>query len=647
MKNYSIMPLMATRLKEICDDAERQYREGICTEVLFKMSLTPEGNPIIDKAKILTEEYLLFKNELDKREVPSGVLVQATIGHGYPMTTPIPFTAVVGALDGLKKYTACPYDKEFRQYIRQAMRTIAEAHPSSIMVDDDFRLFARKYKGCTCELHMQEISKRYGKKITREQLVLKMEEDDEEGKLLTDVFYETQIDSLIGAAKEMRAGMDEIDPRMQGSFCNCGYTCEGAGEISKILAGEGNPSICRVNNAKYCSVGARDVTRIISAAAMQYAILKKDVDIFLAETDTCPQNRYSTSASSLHTHFVCSILEGAGGAKHWITRLGAYEPRSGEAYRKKLSKFRGLYEKLSETVTQIEWFGARIPISDKVWAPTPPLSEYREINNENCWAGCVLERMGIPMYFSEKKGGAIFLDGQIDKLFSDEIIVEMLSGTAFIASGSAKRLQERGFGDLIGVTVTERNENDKHCNGEIIFASGESCNVQMQLKRLIPNKPETVARSMLYTVPDGKTKIPLYPGVTSYRNSLGGNIYVFSGTPKANFHYTEAFSFLNESRKKQLIELLSESGNLPIYYPGDAEVYMKAGNLGNKIICAFINIGLDNLDDVTLVCEKEVKKISVMRYDGASEDVSFKKENGIITVDYPAAILDPVILLIE
>lgn len=321
MKLYSIMPLNTEHIVEICDDIERQYRDGIATEALFNLPIPPEGFPVIDKAGIGAEKYVKFRDELNKRGLNCGILVQATIGHGYQMTTKIPFSPVIGLTDGEEKYTACPYDEKFRDYLRKSFKTLASTKPSSIMVDDDFRLFARSYKGCACPRHMEEISRRFGKKITREELLERFEIDTEENRILADIFFDTQIDSLLGAARAMREGIDEIDPTLQGSFCNCGDTCEGAGEIAKILAGKGNPVILRVNNGKYCTPGARGIADSIARAAIQKTILEKDVDIFLAETDTCPQNRYSTSASSLHTHFICSILEGAAGAKHWITDL--------------------------------------------------------------------------------------------------------------------------------------------------------------------------------------------------------------------------------------------------------------------------------------------------------------------------------------
>ena len=44
----------------------------------------------------------------------------------------------------------------------------------------------------------------------------------------------------------------------------------------------------------------------------------------------------------------------------------------------------------------------------------------------NGFARCVLERLGIPMYYSEKDGGAVFLDGRRDEFFTDAEIKKML-----------------------------------------------------------------------------------------------------------------------------------------------------------------------------------------------------------------------------
>ena len=90
MKLYSILPFETKHIKELCNDIERQYKDGIATEALFMQPITPEGNPVIDKAKIGAEKFIGFRDELRNKGLKAGILVQATIGHGL-YETQFPF----------------------------------------------------------------------------------------------------------------------------------------------------------------------------------------------------------------------------------------------------------------------------------------------------------------------------------------------------------------------------------------------------------------------------------------------------------------------------------------------------------------------------------------------------------------------------
>ena len=193
-------------------------------------------------------------------------------------------------------------------------------------------------------------------------------------------------------------------------------------------------------------------------AAIQIAATKDSVDAFLAETDTCPQNRYSKSAQSLHAHYTGSILEGATGAKHWLTRTNGYEPNSGIAYRKILSKYSGFYKKLMEIVPTLSPLGCRIPLTKEIYFDYSGYVQGWDPNKEG-WASHALEQLGLPLYFSEENGGGVFLDGSRVSLFSDEEIQEMLSGTLFISSDVAQDIINRGYGKHIGVTVHPFDED--------------------------------------------------------------------------------------------------------------------------------------------------------------------------------------------
>lgn len=639
MYNYSIMPLDTEHAEEICEDIRDQYRRGIASSALFMIKLVPEGDPPIDKASMACQKYDVFRDKLAETGDSCGILAQVTIGHGYPLDNMFPFQQYVALNTGEKLAVVCPYDEGFRSYIRGAMKTLASHNPDSIMVDDDFRLLNRMEMGCACPLHMTEFNRRAGTRLSREELLpILRDPSTMENRRLKKIFEQTQKDSLLGAAKAMREGIDEVNPGLQGSFCTCGN--DPAGEIAGVLAGKGNPSILRVNNGCYTAPGGREFSDRMFRAAKQMTLLSNKADVYLAETDTCPQNRYSTSAQLLHAHFTGNILEGVSGAKHWITRLGTFEPNSGKVYRDKLAKYRGFYETLSGLAGKLDWVGCKIPLP-REFGFNFTADPYHGICNG--WGPCVLERMGLPLYFSAKEGGAIFLDDRYDFDFSDDEIRDMLTGTVFLSSGAAKSLIQRGFGDLLGVDV--RDWDGVNISGEQLYVNGNCINGQVGARELIVTDPDTVVDSMAYHLRDGKYKDSLFPASTIFRNKLGGTAIVFCGTPNTVFSFRTAFSFLNESRKLQLVKMLKSSGNLPIYYPEDAEVYLKAAKMEDgSMFCAVFNLGLDILEELPFTTDLEFRSVEKLSPEGAWEPVSFKNEVAGYTVQTAANPLDPVML---
>ena len=101
---------------------------------------------------------------------------------------------------------------------------------------------------------------------------------------------------------------------------------------------------------------------------------------------------------------------------------------------------------------------------------------------------------------------------------------------------------------------------------------------------------------------------------------------VFCGSPDAAFNYMEGFSFLNETRKAQLVSLLHEAGALPVYAVGDAEICMRAGYLADGSLFTFvIPLGVDPSDTFTIALEKEPLSIVAISPDGDELPVAFEK----------------------
>jgi len=639
---YTIMPLRTDRINEICEDIKYQYEKGVATCALFKMTLVPEGTPPADKASIMSAQYVKFKEKLDKDNIPNGILVQASIGHGWKLGEPFPYQRIVGMVDGKSPEVVCPYDEGFKEYIYDAIRKIAKTNPGHIMIDDDFRLISRPGLGCGCPLHMKRFNELAGTDFTREELLDVLSEGTALAKEYNDIFVETQRESLVETAKVMRKAIDSVNPKIPGSFCCDGEVAEFADEITPILAGEGNPSVLRINNGCYNAPGPRSLTFAFFYAASQIAKVKDVVDVVLDEPDTCPQNRYSTSKSMLHSHLTGSLLEGASGAKHWITRLGAYEPESGMAYRQILSKNRGFYDALSEISKNVKWEGFRIPIRNKAYYHITKEKPRREMFS--AWCKCVLDQFGLPVYFSPDDGGILCLEGSV--LLSDEEILSALKGFVILASNSAEELIERGFGKYLGVDV--REWHGKIPMGDKILDFDNVVSSQNKVKELAVTDDNAVIESYICNSKDKVYYEELFPGTVVYKNSLGRTVITFAGTPEGNHTLIDGFSFLNWSRKQNFVKLLKSYGDFSAYCPGDEEMYFKSGKMSDgSSLCALFNIGLDIIDNVELVINRDFSKIQKLMPDGSRADVGYKTENDKTILDCPAHILDPIILIIS
>lgn len=645
MLNYSIMSLNKDHIDEFCADIEYQVKNKIATMPLFCMTLTPEGNPTIDKADLLCSVYEKYKEKLDAAGIPSGALIQASIGHGWKLNEPSAFQKYTNLTNGETPEVCCPLDKGFRRYIRNSAKRIAETRPDHIMLDDDFRLLLRSGKGCACPLHMAEFNRLAGTSFTREELYTAICKNDEDARKYKEIFIKTQVDSLIDCAKEIRAGIDEIDPKIHGSYCMCRN--EGAYEIAEIMAGKGNPVTLRINNAVYCQQDRRFLTTLMQRMALETASLTKMPDVLLAETDTCPQNRYSTSAATLHSHFTLSILQGAMGAKHWITRLSEYEPNSGTAYRKKLEKYSKFYEELAKVAVGTEWMGCRFALPTTPFFPFTP--DTAEPQNYNGWGAHVLDRMGLPLYFSGGMGdgGACFFDKNRDALFTDDELLEFFKGNVVLDAPAAVRFIARGFGKHLGVDVKPYPANATPASGELLDSVGATKHLPL-IHELVPLSADVKKYSDVYHLRDGVYKDILFPGVTSYKNELGGTTVVFSGSATFDHSLVQAFGWLNESRKAQIVNILNDLGALPIYYPDDAEVLLKAGRTKDgKLLCAAVDMSLDPIEEFPFVTDFEVKSVKRLCPDGSYEALSFTKNGNRYTTSATANVFDPLVLIIE
>ena len=209
---------------------------------------------------------------------------------------------------------------------------------------------------------------------------------------------------------------------------------------------------------------------------------------------------------------------------------------------------------------------------------------------------------------------------------------------------AARSLIRAGYGDRIGVSVEDWT--GELPDGETLDHDGLLCREQVRPQKLVPQSDAVTVDSTLYKQLERGKRLPLCPGATRFGRE-GGETVVFAGTPDTKFSLTEAFSFLSAPRKTQLLRILRPTGCLPVYYPGDAEVYLRAGRMPDgSLFCGFFNIGLDEIDGVELTVDKIPSSVLRLTPDGKWEKVGFSVAGDVLTVRVRAGVLSPEMFLL-
>ena len=608
------MPLLPGREAELAADAESLLATGVCTDIACMLTLVPEGDPPEDKARILGDQFTAFRDGFKGDKARVGILAQATIGHGWIPDEPTSFQKIIRP-DGSAAYQMCPLDPAFQDYIRDTFRHLAALKPAFFMIDDDFRLLCGR-NGCYCPLHLAEIGRRLGGSFTRESLLATLRSDSAAAHRYDGLL----LDSLRLIADIMRDAIDATDPSIPGSLCTCHGDVRHAGPLSRVLAGKGNSRLVRINNARYLSPEMRSFPNRMYDGAAQIAGLDPDVTV-LAETDTCPQNRYSTGANLMHAHYAGSILEGCHGAKHWITRTGAYQPTSGAAYRAILRKYHGFYETLFTAVqdSRPSGYAAAVLPGTPFFNPAPDRGD--SCSSWKTW-GALLGVLGLPCNYAKMPDLPAMMTEADVGLFSDVDLKRLLKNGLLLEGRAAERLCQRGFSAEIGIRA-EPWEGPRVSGeqwGRVILGT------DVTYSRLTPADPRVKIHSTLMHRKSGVSPdfTELGPAVTLFENASGGRIAAFAANFGLN-NSLSSFGFYDEDRKRELVELLQFVCGKPVefYYPGDAEVYLKVRRFTDgRYLLAFFNLGHDPLDVLPVNSAYSIANVEMIASDGSWEHVA-------------------------
>lgn len=612
----AVQPFFGNRAEESAADMRRLARETFVDSVAMVCTIVPEGDPAVDKAAALAPMFADVKARLAGSGLKTGILLQATMGHGWTPDSASPWRRIV-ARDGSSPYVFCPLGRDFLAYIRRQVATLAAERPDFVMIDDDARLVSG-WKGCFCPLHLEEMRRRTGREWTRETLAAATDSDPE----LLRTYDKLLEDSVSGLVSAVREEMDRVNPRMQGIFCTCGWEIRHAARHAATIAAPGQRRVVRINNARYDKDRVRDLPYWLHGFGWEMAQVEPGT-LMLAEADTCPHNRYSTSVATYHCQLAMSLLEGCGGAKTWITGCAQWEPASGEAYRRHLAEWRGFYGELLRL--RPRWEGVRIPYS------ALPRLVVNHSNPDPDWGSAMFGRFGIPYAnASDAREVSALVASDVANL-EDAELEAVLHGKVLLDGSGAAALAARGFAEMTGVRPREWKlpspsfertpEFDVERMARALDLSDRdpSCETLSELRHRasgLSGDGESVA-----------------PGSVLFRNAAGGTVVTMAMLLPGREHGLQDYYAWNETRKKQILSLLDRLAPLDarggVCHPGDAEILLRSGTAaGGSRVWVALDFGFDPLDELTLAVSEMPESVERLQPDGSWRAVEIRAASG-------------------
>ena len=380
-------------------------------------------------------------------------------------------------------------------------------------------------------------------------------------------------------------------------------------------------------------------------SALQALYLPEGTEI-LDEPDTCPQNRYSTSASLLHNHLTRALIAGYFGAKIWITRTSTFEPGSGTAYRQIFAKYSGFYRTLCNLGLKED--GILVPLASQPLFNFPP--ETKQYYTTGNWLTRTAV-MGFPFHLNKavwRNSSAAALSGDDCDALPDADIEKLFDLDLILDGSAALKLSRRGFAARLGVSAEAWGdlpapsfESEKDSPVQIALAvrnepvrltvnpdvRGETLTwISHQTSRVSDDAAIVAPGSIRVTRPDGHSLFVTAVSLTPYGFAM--------------------FAFLNETRKAQFAELFKDYAS--VYYRGDAEVMMQSGRdcEGNRI-AVIHSMSPDELENPCLVFRDEVRSIERLMPDGSWRSLSFDKDGKCIRPELSVKMLYPEVLRVR
>lgn len=565
---------------------------------------------------------------------------------------PVPGCTRIVRMDGTEApFSTCPLDPVYRkQFAEDVAMVLAKAHPDFFATEDDFGINCHGGYACFCQYHLEEFARREGRYYSREELAELFTAHYAESRELRRRWQLLGRDSLALFAKAIREEADKRTPEIPmgvmqpGSDDHDGCAAE---TVARAFAGKDHVPFVRFHGTFYNGEHIDDIPSVLYSAIYSKEHIKGEFR-FYHESDTYPHSRFYTSGSCMRAMMGAIYSCGFDGSI-FQSQPPAEESAYGNMYKKERTRFHALRRSVE---------GCRL---QGVQIYRDPFENANFGGNAACWLKSVTT-FGIP--YTTADAPIVFFSGEQMRFMDDETIKKYLSKTVFLDGAAARVLTERGYEEYLGAKTTEPliQGNDRFDleAKEVIskdFLKESSARTMPRADVYSPTgngvlykvgitDPACCEVTSVFTFRNKH----MAPGMTFFRNKLGGNVVIYATSVERNL----ASSLFCYRRQALFQELLVKCGASFPMAQGAPKVFLIANEPENKqdfsCLLTVENLSVDPLDELTLFLPEKLRQCTAFQYldrNGKWQDLSVEKTSCGCICKHTFHYADPVFIKIR